>query len=163
MWYNTYNIHNYAYNIGEYIHLHQKCDKGSNWFSRFYLKWYSQAHHTASEELLAFKTTLVFNLYTQTISQDTWDTLVSTILYVSFNKIQDHVSSWLETVNEDVASSFLDCDKEGEEEDEVSLMRLGGWALFSCIQYREKALKSKSKTKHTPLKKIEAQTADYMC
>ena len=62
-------------------------------------------------------------------------------------------------MSEDVASSFLDCDKEGEEEDEVSLMRLGGWALCSCIQYREKALKGKSKTKHTPLK-IEAQTAE---
>ena len=51
----------------------------------------------------------------------------------SFNKIQDHLSSWLKTVNEDVAFSFLDCDKEGEEEDEVSLMWLGGWALFSCM------------------------------
>ena len=34
-------------------------------------------------------------------------------------------------------------------DDEVSMLRLGGWVLFSCIDYRERAIKNKTKIKHT--------------
>ena len=50
----------------------------------------------------------------------------------------DHMQSTVSTLSED---------------DDVALLRLGGWALFSCIQYRKNALKNKSRTKHTDEKR----------
>ena len=41
-----------------------------------------------------------------------------------------------------------------QDDDDVALLRLGGWALFSCLSYRKNALKGKSKIKHTT-KKLE--------
>ncbi len=88
--------------------------------------------------------------YSHTITEDMWTTLVT------FNAMQtimshiipptyaDHMQSTVSTLSED---------------DDVALLRLGGWALFSCIQYRKNALKNKSRTKHTE-EKLKAYKAE---
>ncbi len=45
------------------------------------------------------------------------------------------------------------------EDDDVAFLRLSGWVLFSCIQYRKNALKNKSRTKHTE-EKLKAYKAE---
>ena len=71
------------------------------------------------------------------------NTFMSTLLNVSFNELQTMVSNFIDSIDATVppASTLVD-------EDDVALLRLGGWALFSCIQYRKSALKGKSKIKH---------------
>ena len=41
-----------------------------------------------------------------------------------------------------------------KDDDDVSLLRLGGWALFSLIDYRKRAVRGQTRTKHTTKSRI---------
>ena len=69
---------------------------------------------------------------------------------MSFNTLQDHATSVIETLDDPGSAAAA---AQIHEDDDISLLRLGGWALFSCIKYRAKSVKGKSKIKHTVPKK----------
>jgi hypothetical protein len=134
--------------LSEYVSMHMECDKGADRFAMLYLTWYEQLQSptSATSELLS---TCRSELSTSCISDDTWTVLITTLLHVSFNVIQMIVSQHIQSAT-DAAIAVPTV----TEDDDVGLLRLGGWALFSCIQYRKNALKGKSKTKHT-VKKLQ--------
>lgn len=131
--------------LAEYIKLYKQCDKGCDKYAVFYLTWYEQVH--SSSPTSAYMSTLRDQLslsYNDLVTNDMWNTFVSTFLHVAFNEIQTIMSYYIAAIDENCTIQTT-----VNEEDDVALLRLGGWALFSCIQYRKNALKGKSKIKHT--------------
>lgn len=139
--------------VSEYIRLHKQCDKGADKYAVFYLNWYEQIQSisTTSEYLSTCRGELTKS-YNNTVTEDMWTTLVTTILHASFNAMQTIMSHHIPLTHAGHVHSIASV---MSEDDDVALLRLGGWALFSCIQYRKKALKGKSKIKHTS-KKLKA-------
>ncbi len=130
--------------VGKYTQLYQTYAKGANKYTRFYLAWYGLADRYCS-----YATTLESKSWWETfrgssaVTDDTRNTLVTTLLHVTFNVLQHKAAGAIEGMSNPAPS-------QGQvEEDEVSLLRLGGWALFSAKSYRERALKKKSRINHT--------------
>ena len=134
----------------QYIKLYRDCNKGADKYAVFYLTYHDQVHTPSStisdyismvrQEITATASESV------TVTDDTWMTLISTMLHTSFNEIQKIISHHIELIDAVPPSTSH---MGSSEEEDVALLRLGGWALFSCIQYRKQALKGKTKTKHT--------------
>ncbi len=120
-----------SYFLAEYIKLHKQCDRGADKYALFSLTWYEQIHSVPAT--IAYLLTMrdqVTKAYNSPVTDDTWNTFVSTLLHVSFNEIQTIMLHCIGSIDEaaGLPTSMV--------EDDVALLRLGGWALFSCIQYR---------------------------
>ena len=78
---------------------------------------------------------------------------MTTLLSSTFNCMQREATSVIESCSvTDCPQSHTEAPNNIEQDDDMSLLRLGGWALFSTIKYRELAVKQTSKTKHTTAK-----------
>ncbi len=137
--------------LEEYVQLYEKNDRGSDRYARFFLAWHSLAEKYCSYRIAGTTTQNWWDKlahdHTATVSDDTRNTVVTTLLYSTFNCMQHEVTRVLESLNvTDRVTDTIQAD------DDVSLMRLGGWALFSAKKYRERALKHETKTKLTASK-----------
>ena len=74
---------------------------------------------------------------------------MTTLLYVSFNTMQTIMSHHIPLTTD---ADHVPAASAMSEDDNVALLRLGGWALYSCTNYRRNALKNKSRIKHTSQK-----------
>ena len=143
-------LHNcIKYMTCEYVKLYRSIEcTGSDKYMHFYKSWFSLPNDSGD-----FKDILLSQLKADVttsigfeISSDTWNTVVSTMVCFVYNYIQRNVALCIDSLSgnleEDTCPVLPDVDN-------VFLIRLCGWALFSCIDYRKRAIQSKTKTKHT--------------
>lgn len=129
--------------VTEYIKFHKQCDTGSDKYAIFYLTYHEEVPTSTYMSTLRGRFTTSYN---NSVTDDTWNTFVSTFIHVSFNEIQRVMTCQIASMEADHVPPTA---SHTDQEEDVALLRLGGWALFSCIQYRQNALKGKSKTNHT--------------
>lgn len=134
----------------EYIWLYEEHEKGANKYSRFYLSWYGQAHGSACTAIALVHEDLKA-AYDSDVSTDTWDTIVSSVLYVAFNYLQKNVAQYVGTLDAPDMSTDVSAIRPVTDDD-VSLLRCSGWALFSAVSYRKRDIAGKTKIHHTSTK-----------
>lgn len=142
--------------FSEYVRLHKECDKGADKYALFYLKWYEHIRSPTHSVYFSTCRDELTKSYNKTVTEDTWTTLLTTLLYASFNAMQTIMSHHIPSTDADHVYSNASA---MSEDDDVALLRLGGWALYSCMKYRKHAIKSKSKIKHTS-KKLKVYQAE---
>ena len=137
----------------EYTRLYTST-KGADKYMQFYKAWFGLPRNSTylKDMLLKMKLNINKNIGSD-MSTDTWDTIISTMMYFIFNFVQKKMSDSIEST---VGISPENEDTAIPDADDVSLFRLCGWALFSCLNVqREKAF-----SKSTAGKKLEACKTD---
>ena len=129
--------------LKEYLKFHKQCDRGSDKYAIFYLTWQEQVHLPTTIAYVSLLRQKLTSAYMDSVTDDTWNCIMSTLLYVIYNEVQTTASQYI-TSTEDACPPTAYTD-----DSDVALLRLGGWALYSCINYRKLALKGKSKIIHT--------------
>ena len=127
-----------------FVELYTKHSKGKDKYTKLLLSWYAyMQEYTAKDSekgKVAWSELIVHWSDPDSIAESTKSCLMSSLLNGSLNEMMKRVECCLSNSPEHDATSWFPLAEGYKADDEVSLYRLAGFALFSCIRFRRRKL-----------------------